>query len=582
MSTAPGIPPSWPAMSLREAHAALTAPGSPFEMAEVDIRGQRLRVWKNAPPTLREVFLLGRSYGARDFLVYDDERASYEDFARATLALAAHLQKLGVGKGDRIVIAMRNLPEWPVAMFAPMLIGAISTPLNAWWTGPELEYGVRDCGAKVAIIDSERLERLSEHLHACPDLKGVLVSRHDEDMAHPLAARLEDVIGRTNDWKSLPAGDMPAVEIGPEDDATIFYTSGTTGNPKGALGTHRNGAMNIMNAPFSMCRTLLRRGEALPTPDPNAPQKSTLLSIPFFHTTGCNAVLIPAISMGAKIVLMHRFDVERAMQLIEREKVTTCGGVPAIAWAIVESPHRHKYDLSSLESVAYGGAPAAADLVKRIGEELPKSLPAIGWGMTETSSTFTHHIGEDYVFRPESSGPALPVCDMRIVGDNGETLPVGATGELWARGPNVVKGYWNKPQATAETFVDGWMKTGDIAKLDEEGFLYILDRKKDMLIRGGENIYCIEVENALFEHPDIVDAAVVGIPHKTLGEEPGAVVTLKPGAHVSEKDIRAFVAERLAAFKVPVRVIAQDETLPRNPNGKILKNKLKPLFSGEA
>lgn len=581
MSSVPGVKPDWPAMSLAEAHARLTAPGSPFEVAEATIRGQRLRVWKNAPPTLREVFLLGRSFGSRDFLVYDGDRATYEGFSRAVLALAAHLRALGVGKGDRVAIAMRNLPEWPVAFFAAALSGAVATPLNAWWTGPELEYGLRDSGATVAIVDSERFERLSEHLHACSDLTRLLVCRHDEDMGHPLAARLEDVIGQPNDWASLPPGLMPEAPLEAEDNATIFYTSGTTGHPKGALGTHRNAAMNVMNGVFSLARCYLRRGEPLPTPDPNARQKATLLSIPFFHTTGCNAVLIPAMGQGAKIVLMHRFEPVKAMQLIEREKCTTCGGVPAIAWAIVEHPERAKYDLSSLEAVAYGGAPAAADLVKRIGEEIPKSLPAIGWGMTETSSTFTHHAGEDYVFRPESSGPALPVCDMKIVGDNGEPLPPGQTGELWARGPNIVKAYWAKPEATAETFVDGWVKTGDLARLDEEGFLYILDRKKDMLIRGGENIYCIEVENALFDHPDIVDAGVVGIPHKTLGEEPGAVVTLKPGAQASEQDIRAFVAERLAAFKVPVRVVARDEMLPRNPNGKILKNVLKPLFQDE-
>lgn len=581
MPDAPGLPPDWPALSLAQAHARLTAPGSPFEMDERDIRGQRLRVWKNAPPTLREVFLAGRAFGPRAFLVYDDERASYEGFSRAALALAGHLAAHGVRKGDRVAIAMRNLPEWPVAFFATILLGAVATPLNAWWTGPELEYGLRDCGASVAIVDSERFERLSEHLHACPDLTLVLASRHDDEMAHPLATRLEDVIGAPKDWLSLPEGRLPDVALDPEDNATILYTSGTTGHPKGALGTHRNAAMNVMNGVFSVARSFLRRGEPLPTPDPNA-QKATLLSIPFFHTTGCNAVLIPAMAQGAKIVLTHRFEPVKAMQLIERERCTTCGGVPAIAWAIVEHPERHKYDLSSLEAVAYGGAPAAADLVKRIGEELPKSAPAIGWGMTETSSTFTHHFAEDYVFRPESSGPALPVCDMKIVDDKGATLPPGATGELWARGPNIVAGYWNKPQASAETFVDGWVKTGDIAKIDEEGFLFVLDRKKDMLIRGGENIYCIEVENALFEHPDIIDAAVVGIPHRTLGEEPGAVVTLKPGARVNEQEMRAFVAERLAAFKVPVRIVARDDMLPRNPNGKILKNQLKPLFAGDA
>jgi long-chain acyl-CoA synthetase len=307
MPDAPGLPPDWPALSLAQAHARLTAPGSPFEMDERDIRGQRLRVWKNAPPTLREVFLAGRAFGPRAFLVYDDERASYEGFSRAALALAGHLAAHGVRKGDRVAIAMRNLPEWPVAFFATILLGAVATPLNAWWTGPELEYGLRDCGASVAIVDSERFERLSEHLHACPDLTLVLASRHDDEMAHPLATRLEDVIGAPKDWLSLPEGRLPDVALDPEDNATILYTSGTTGHPKGALGTHRNAAMNVMNGVFSVARSFLRRGEPLPTPDPNA-QKATLLSIPFFHTTGCNAVLIPAMAQGAKIVLTHRFE----------------------------------------------------------------------------------------------------------------------------------------------------------------------------------------------------------------------------------------------------------------------------------
>jgi len=572
------LPDNWPAMSLAQAHALLTAPGAPFEMSEQVIRGVSTRVWKNAPPTLRELFLAGRAHGAKTFVVYDDERASYESFARAAIAIAHALVEHGVRKGDRVAIAMRNLPEWPAVFFGASIAGAIVTPLNAWWTGPELEYGLTDSGAKVLFVDRERLERLAEHLHNCPDLERVYVSREEEEIAHPKVRRLEDLTGKVNDWGALPDRAPPEVGIAPDDDATLLYTSGTTGKPKGALGTHRNGTCSTVAAMFGGARVFLRRGEPVPAPDPAAPQKSALLAIPFFHTTGCHAILCPSLFAGSKLVLLHRWDAEVAMRLIERERITSAGGVPTIAWQLIEHPARGNYDLSSLESVAYGGAPGSAELVRRIKETFPKSSPGLGWGMTETSATFTGHSAEDYQYRPDSSGPALPVCDMKIVDERGQTLPAGTVGELWAKGPNVVKGYWNKPEATAQTFVDGWVKTGDLAYIDEEGFLFVVDRKKDMLIRGGENIYCIEVENVLYEHPAVMDAALVGIPHRTLGEEPGAVVTLKPGAQASEEDLRGFVAERLAAFKVPVRVVFSPETLPRNPNGKIMKTELKKLF----
>jgi long-chain acyl-CoA synthetase len=574
--------PRWPAVSLAEAHRLLTQPGSPFEMEEVPIRGILTRVWKNAPPTNRDVFLRGRAFGDREFLVYEDDRCTYETFARATLATAAMLQQEGIKKGDRIAIIMRNLPEWPVAFYAASLVGAIVTPLNAWWTGPELEYGLVDSGTKIAFVDPERLERVAEHLINCPDLKTVYVSRYPDELPHPIVRRLEDVIGRVNDWGKLPPGEMPDVPLAPDDDATILYTSGTTGRPKGALGTHRNMLSNIMASGFSAARNFIRRGEPVPVvPDPLlAPQRSTLLSVPFFHATGCFAVLGPTVASGGKIVLMRKFDAERAMQLIEREKINSAGGVPTIAWQILEHPNRHKYDLSSLESVAYGGAPSAPELVKQIKENWPKSAPGNGWGMTETSATCTTHSGEDYENRPTSCGPAVAVCDLKIMTPDGtQDLPVGEVGELWARGPNIVKGYWNKPEATAATFVDGWVRTGDLARLDSEGFCYIIDRAKDMLIRGGENIYCIEVENVLYEHPAVMDAALVPVPHKTLGEEPGAVVHLKPGMRATEEELRAWVGGKLAAFKVPVKVVFWPETLPRNANGKILKTELKKIFA---
>ena len=569
---------TWPVMSLAEAHALMTAPGAVFEVEQRTIFGVPQRVWKNAPPTLRDVFLAGRAHGAKTFLVHENERATFEAFARATLALAAALSGEGVVKGDRVVIAMRNLPEWPVAYFGALLIGAIAVPLNAWWTGAELEYALVDSGAKVAIVDVERLERLREALPRCPALQRVFVSRAIDLRADPLLRRLEDVTGVVDDWGALPDQPLPAVNLEPDDDATIFYTSGTTGHPKGALGTHRNSVTCVVASGFSTQRAYVRRGESIPKPEDRKTQRATIVGVPFFHVTGCHAILCPSLYSGSKIVTLHRWDTERAMALIERERCTSAGGVPTLAWQIIEHPARAKYDLSSLESVAYGGAPAASELVRRIGEVFPASSPGTGWGMTETSATFTHHSAEEYRQHPDSAGPALPVCDMKITDDDGRELAPGQIGELWGKGPNVVKAYWGKPEATAETFVDGWVRTGDLGKIDDDGFLFIVDRKKDMLIRGGENIYCVEVEDALFAHPAVMDAGVIGLPHRTLGEEPAAVVTLKAGTDPSENELREWVRGRLAAFKVPVRIVLLRETLPRNANGKIMKKELRPLF----
>ncbi|HTO40657.1 MAG TPA: class I adenylate-forming enzyme family protein [Rhizomicrobium sp.] len=572
--------PAWPAMTIAQAHALLTQPGSPLETVEVSIRGIQTRSWKNIPPTIRDLLAFAGQHAHKEFLVYENDRVTFENFTKAALAIADELTKQGVVKGDRVALIMRNLPEWPAIFFGAEIIGAIVTPLNAWWTGPELQYGLVDSGAKIAFTDAERLERLSQHLIDCPALKRLYVSRYADDLPNPMVAPLEDVLGKVNDWGKLPMRPMPTVDLQPDDDATILYTSGTTGKPKGALGTHRNMLSNIFSSAASAARNFLRRGEMPPMPDPNAPQRITLLSVPFFHATGCFAVLGPTVYAGGKLVLMRKWDAEIAMQLIEREKINGAGGVPTIAWQLIDHPAREKYDLSSLETMAYGGAPSAPELVRKIVEVFPKSQPGNGWGMTETSATHTGHSAEDYENRPTSCGPASPVCDIKVMSlDGGHELPRGEVGELWGAGPNIVKGYWNKPDATAATFVDGWVRTGDLARIDEEGFCFIIDRAKDMLIRGGENIYCIEVENVLFEHPAVTDAALVGIAHKSLGEEPAAVVHLKPGMHASEDDLRQFVAGKLAAFKVPVKIVFWPEMLPRNANGKILKTELKKVFA---
>jgi long-chain acyl-CoA synthetase len=570
---------TWPALTLAQAHAAMTRPGSTFEMDEAVVRGVKLRVWKNAPRTMREAFLAGRAHGNATYIVFEDERATFENFSRAAVKLAHEFIAEGVQKGDRVAVAMRNLPEWPVAYFAALLVGAIGTPLNAWGTGNELEYGLVDSGAKVAVLDGERWSRLEERLDHCRALRRVFLTRKEVTPGmHPAVRSLQDVIGATNSWGDLPALPLPDVPLEPDDDATLFYTSGTTGPQKGALGTHRSSTTVLMASNFVGMRNFVRRGEPIPDPASRTQQRGSLVSIPFFHTTGCQALLCVTFFNGTKIVTMHKWDPEQAMQLIERERLTQAGGVPTIAWQLVEHPSRTKYDLSSLETVSYGGAPASAELVKRIKAEFPKSIAGTGWGMTETSATFTSHSAEDYENRPDSAGPALPINEIKICNDDGVELPRGQVGELWARGPNIVKGYWNRPEETARAFVDGWVKTGDLARMDDEGFLFIVDRKKDMLIRGGENIYCSEVEGVLYEHPAVMDAGVVGIPHRTLGEEPGAVVALKEGADASEDELKAFVRERLAAFKVPVRILILRETLPRNPSGKILKPELKRLL----
>ncbi len=567
---------SWPAMSIKEVEALLTAPGAKFEMETVDIRGVPTRVWKNAPPHMAALVQLSRTHGERLATIYEDERVSYEAQFRAIATLAADLAAGGVTKGDRVAVAMRNLPEWIVAFFAATTLGSIAVPLNAWWTGEELVYGLNDSGAKVLITDDERWDRLAPLRSELPGVARVLVSR----ARHPLdgAERLEDVIGTPHDWAGLAPRDLPAVALMPEDEATILYTSGTTGKPKGALGTHRNFMTNILSTAYAAARTVLRRGEALPEPTP----KVALTVIPLFHATALSAGVMGAMAGGHTIIYMRKFEPVRAMEIIEREKVNSTGGVPTIAWQLLEHPERHRYDLSSLETIGYGGAPSAPELVRKIAGEL-KSAPGNGWGMTETTATVTTHSGEDYVNRPESCGPAVAVADLRIMDPDGQReLPVGQVGELWARGPMIVKGYWNKPEATAATFVDGWVRTGDLARLDEEGFCFIVDRAKDMVIRGGENIYSSEVENVLYDHPAVTDCALIGIPHRTLGEEPAAVVHLAPGTSATEAELQAWVRDRLAAFKVPVAIRFCDEMLPRNANGKILKRDLKAYFEDRA
>lgn len=577
------LPPGFPAMSIADANVFMTkTPDSPLETEQTVIRGITFTTWKNAPKTLGNVFEASLAWAAHDYMVLDEDRVTFDAHRRAALKMAAQLQADGVKKGDRVAIVARNLPEWSATFWGAVLAGAIVTPLNAWWTGAELEYGLQDSGTSVLIVDHERWQRILPHMLALKDVRKVYLCRSPNKLHDPRMTMLEDVLGKPNDWAKLPEGKLPGVSLDADDDATIFYTSGTTGKPKGAVISHRNIISNMFNALYGQARSYLRRGEMPPAPDPALPRKATLLSVPFFHATGCFAVMIPAMLGGTKIVLQRRWDADAALALIEKEKINSAGGVPTIAWQILEHPRFDEFDLSSLEILSYGGAPSAPELVRRIKERFPKTQPGQGWGMTETSATATTNFAEDYIRKPASCGVPSATGEAKIMSPDGKELAQGEVGELWYKGPVVVRGYWGKPEATAETFSEGWVKTGDLARIDEEGFIYIVDRAKDMLIRGGENIYCVEVENALYDHPAVMDAAVVGRPHKMLGEEPVAAVHLKPDHSASEAELRAHVATRLAAFKVPVQIVFLPDNLPRNPNGKIMKRDLKLLFAEDA
>jgi long-chain acyl-CoA synthetase len=558
-------------MSVAEADRLLTAEGQMFETVEVEVRGHAVRVWKNAPATLVSVLTDSAHHGDATFIVYEDERWSFRDHYRAASHFARMLQnRFGVGKGDRVAIAMRNFPEWSVAFWGATAAGAIVVPLNAWWTGAELRYGLADSGAKVLVCDRQREQNLAGEWDALPDLQAVIVARP----AGPVGdGHLDfgEVMGMIPDET-----EVPEVDIEPDDDATIFYTSGTTGSPKGALGTHRNICGNPMSLIYVATRNATRAGH---TPNSDG-QNAMLLSVPLFHATGCHSILAVNALTGGKLVMMHRWDPGRALELIERERITTFGGVPAMVMQVLDHPDFDRRDLSSVKSVSYGGAPAPPELVRRIKSHFPLSAPSNGYGLTETSSVSTMNQGDDYLAKPDSVGPPVPVVDVKIVGPAGEAVAVGGIGELLIKGPNVVKGYWNKPEATAEAITDGWLHSGDVARLDEDGFVYIVDRAKDMLIRGGENIYCVEIEAALYEHPAVADAAVIGVPHDVLGEEVGAVVQRRPGTAVDEGELQRWIGERLAAFKVPVRVWFLDEPLPRNPAGKILKRQLRDELVG--
>jgi long-chain acyl-CoA synthetase len=562
----------------RAAWAEQLAPGSPFEMVDTEVRGVPMRVFANALPSMRTVWELARGHGDRTYVVFEDEHHSYAGIDAQVRALAGHLRDVhGVGPGDRVAVAMRNYPEWIVSYWAVVALGAAVVGLNAWWTGPEMRYALEDSRPKVLIADAERVERVAPllgALRASAPLH-VITVRHRGELPEG-ASRWDDVVRP----EEAPA-DLPPADIQPDDDATIFYTSGTTGFPKGAQLTHRGSVHNVLHCAFmvQVAATATARAagaDARPSsPDTPLTPPVVMGPTPLFHVTANNCVLHPVTLAGGTIVLLHKWDAGRAIELIEREHVTNFSGVPTMSRELLGHPDWHTRDVSSLGVMGGGGAPLQPDLVGKIDRSLTRGGPSTGYGLTETSGIATASGGVTYLSKPESVGPVVPTVDAKVVDDEGREVPPGEPGELLLKGPIVIKGYLNQPEATAEAIRDGWFHTGDIARIDEDGFVSIVDRAKDMVLRGGENVYCSEVETAIYELPGVAEAAVFGIPDERLGEAVAAAIVLAPGTSMTIDEVHRALADRLATHKHPSRIWFLDEPLPRNANGKFLKRELR-------
>jgi long-chain acyl-CoA synthetase len=537
--------------------APLLGPGGPFELEDIELDGVELKSFRRAPRTIVDMFQGAKAHALLEHVVFEDERLTFADVRRQALSLASRLRSdYGVGRGDRVAIGMRNFPEFVTGFWSAAVLGAIVVPLNAWWTGPELQYALEDCGAKVLFADAERVERLQAVLATTP-IVGVRGAKG------PDIADFADLAG----GPELDEADFAALE--PDDPVTILYTSGTTGHPKGALGTHRATIANLMNMGFGSARELIISGRSPAA----AVQPASIGSGPLFHIGGIASIVGGAMS-GSKLVLMRKRGTAEALELAVREGVTSLGGVPAVAQEILDFPGIEKYDLH-LRSFPMGGAPVPPWLPRRVREVFGDGVQMFnGYGGTETTSAVVTNVGSEYDARPESVGRPNLTAQLRVLGPDGAVLPVGEVGELTFRSPQVVKGYWNNAPATKESFVDGWFRTGDLGYLDADGFVYVVDRLKDVIIRGGENVYCAEVEAVLADHPGIEDIAVIGLPDDTLGERVCAVVVPRLGADLRLADLRTFAAARIAAFKCPEALWVTDE-LPRTATDKVSKAELR-------
>ncbi|HMT43314.1 MAG TPA: class I adenylate-forming enzyme family protein [Chakrabartia sp.] len=557
---------------LKRAREELTGPGGVFEIAMAEVLGHTMRTYKNAPPSVREVWLSTIQFADRPYLIYQDERLTYAQTHTQVNAVAAWLADQGVTAGDRVAIAMRNYPEWMIIYWACVSTGIAVVGMNAWWTAEEMDYALNDSQPKILFLDEERLARVMER----PDVaaRQTLVG-----------VRLPQPAAGVTPWSDVIAhgGAMPDVSVDPDSDACIFYTSGTTGHPKGAQLTHRGCVSNLFNMLYSAASSALaveRATGVAPPAEPPVPV--TLITTPLFHVTANNCGAYATTAAGGAMVLIYRWDAGEALKLIARERVTSMSGVPVMARELITHPDFETTDTSSLLGLAGGGAQVPPDLVLKIEKQITTARPSTGYGMTETCGIITSVSGDFFVDKPDSAGPAMPCYEAKCVDDDGNEVPQGQIGELWVKGSAVIKGYINRPEATAASITDGWLHTGDVARIDEDGFIFIVDRKKDMVLRGGENVYCAEVESAIYRHASVAECCVFGVPDERLGEEVGVAVVLKPGENLSADDLRAHCGPIIAKHKIPRYIWFQTEALPRNASGKFLKRELRDTLDPQA
>jgi acyl-CoA synthetase (AMP-forming)/AMP-acid ligase II len=554
--------------SIHQSVAQLTAVGGDFEVTDADILGQSLPVYKVAPESLRGIYEGALGYDQKTFLVYNDKRLSFsQTYNQAAIFATALVSDFGVKKGDRVAIAMRNNFEWIIAFMAVTSLGAVVVPMNGWWTSEELKYGLEDCGAKVLVADNQRAERVSHYFQDL-SIKMIVVSSPENS---------KDSTDTVFDFEQVLAAHkgaaMPDASILADDDATILYTSGSSGKPKGVVATHRSILTSLIS--WLLLGVATENAGHKPANMPEQADAVALLTIPLFHVTGCHSLFLLSLIIGRTVVMMHKWDPQQALKLIEQEKVTYVNGVPTMSQELLDAAENSDCDISSLAELASGGAARPAKHVRRISETF-KMNPVNGYGLTETNAMGAVNGGETYVQQPDSVGiPSPAVTRIRIIDEDGNEQPAGERGEICIKSAANARCYWNNPGATAEAFKDGWFHTGDVGYLDELGMLFVVDRIKDIVIRGGENISCNEVESAIYEYEGVAEVAVFGLPDDRLGEIVAAKLYLKPNVELSSDQLLGFLSQHIAAFKIPAVIEFSQEPLPRTATDKIFKRAIK-------
>lgn len=547
---------------------ALTGTGQDFELVRRKINEIDYHVYKNAPSSLQAVYLAATEHGEREFLVYEGERWTFNRLFQQAWSLADALRtKHLLAPGDRVGIAMRNYPEWLSVFIAITSMGAVAVPINSWGKSRDLLFAARDSDCKTVFCDQQRFDLMAPGL-AESSIHAV-IARADNSFTGEFGQTLEDFIADSG--QALP----PQVDIDGENQVLIMYTSGTTGQPKGAVSTHRAVCQALMNFDCTAFASAMANPHIIGKMLSKGFEPTQLLAVPLFHVSGLHAIFLTALRAGRKIVMMYKWDPQQALQLVQEERVTILSAAPSMLLQLLESPEFDKYDTSSLSGIGGGGSATPAKVGVLMRKKVENLYAGTGWGMTETNSIGTAFTGQAFMDNPGSAGFCHATVELKICDEDRSETATGAAGRIWIKTPTLVSEYWKRPDANAESFLDGWFDSGDIGYLDESGYLYLSDRAKDMIIRGGENIYPAEIEAVLSEHPAVLEAAAYGVADDSLGEQVVVAIVPRQGESLSEDGVKRFAKEQLAAFKIPHRVVILDQPLPRNAAGKVLKNLLK-------